>query len=144
MRVYLAAMLYNSFYEGSKVYERLDEREQRAVREVLHILDSYHYVGNERMVKRIRATGKRIFLDSGAFSAYTQGAVMDLSRFCRYIIENQDIIDQVDGLLLASVLDAIGDPDQTWRNQDRMEREFGVRPLPCYHFGEPPEVLDYY
>jgi len=136
-------MLYNDFREGSRVFERLDEREKQAVRDVQHILDSYHYVGNDRLVNRIREAGKRIFLDSGAFSAFTQGVKMDLPKYCKYILDNRDIIEEVDGCLLASVLDAIGDADETWRNQNRME-QFGVRPLPCFHYGEPVEVLEYY
>jgi hypothetical protein len=143
MKVYLAAMLYNDFRAGSRVYERLTETEQRAVDAVQYILDSYHYINNQRMVNRIRSTGRKIFLDSGAFSAFTQKVEMDLEKYCDYIKANSDFIEHVDGQPLASVLDEIGDADGTWRNQDRMEK-LGVCPLPCYHFGEDPRVLEYY
>lgn len=137
MKIYLAAMLYNDFRNGSTVYNRLDEREKRAVDEVAHILDSYHYIGNDRMIKRIRSTGRKIFLDSGAFSAFTLGKKVNLKEYCDYVKKNQDIFEVV------SVLDAIGDPDQTYRNQKQME-SLGVQALPCYHYGEPEAVLDYY
>ena len=137
MKIYLAAMLYNDFRAGSPTYNRLDEAEQRAVDNVDYILDSYHYIGNERMVKRLRKTGKIIFLDSGAFSAMTQEVTIDLVRYCRFIKDNLDLFEVV------SVLDAIGDADQTYQNLKEMERR-GIDTLPCYHYGEPIEVLEYY
>jgi hypothetical protein len=137
MKIYLAALLYNDFRRGSNPYNHLTDVEKQAVDEVQHILDSYHYIGNERMVNRIRSTGRQIFLDSGAFSAFTQGITVDLNEYCNYVKKNQDIFEVV------SVLDAIGDADQTYRNQVAMERQ-GVQALPCYHYGEPETVLEYY
>jgi hypothetical protein len=147
MKLYLAAVLYNDFRPGSTVYNRLDEREKRAVEETQHILDSYHYIGNERMVKRLRDTGRQIFLDSGAFSAFTQGVTINLKQYCHYILRNMDLFEVI------SVLDAIGDytkPEtlppaatQTYNNLKAME-QMGVYALPCYHYGEPEQVLEYY
>jgi hypothetical protein len=137
MKIYLAALLYNDFREGSTVWNRLLDREKQAVRECKHILDSYHYIGNERMVNRIRNAGKRIFLDSGAFSAYTQGITVDIKQYCDYIKKNIDIFEVV------SVLDSIGDADKTYQNQIYMESQ-GVNPLPCYHYGEDEAVVEYY
>jgi hypothetical protein len=91
----------------------------------------------------MRREGRKMFLDSGAFSAYTKGVDIDLPAYCEFIKANLDIIENVDGCLLASVLDGIGDPQKTWENQQRMER-LGVKPLPCFHFGEDPRYLDYY
>ena len=104
---------------------------------VENFLESYHYIHREVAVAKIRADGIRVFLDSGAFSAYTQGVTIDIGKYCDYCHRNADIIE------FPSVLDAIGDADGTWRNQEEMERR-GVRPLPCFHYGEPMEVLDYY
>jgi len=137
MRVYLAALLYNNFRVGSPFWGRLNEREVRAVHEVPYLLDSYHYVHKAVMVERIRISKRKIFLDSGAFSAYTQGVEIDIDEYIQYIKDHPDFVE------VASVLDAIGDPDQTYRNQKYMERN-GVHPLPCYHYGEDEEVLDYY
>ena len=44
---------------------------------------------------------------------------------------------------MASVLDGIGDPLQTYRNQLEMEAR-GVQPLPCFHFGEDERYLEFY
>jgi hypothetical protein len=143
VKVYLASVLYNDFREEGNVWPRLVDREKQAVKELKHVLDSYHYVGNDRMVGRIRSSGRRIFLDSGAFSAFTQGIQMDLPAYCQYIKDNGDFVERDGDHLLASVLDAIGDADETYRNQRRMEH-YGVQPLPCYHFGEPEHVLEHY
>lgn len=137
MKLYLAALLYNDFRRGSPLYNKLDDREKRAVDQVAHVLDSYHYINNERMVKRIRDTNRKIFLDSGAFSAFTQGVKIDLPEYCNYVKRNSDLFEVV------SVLDAIGDHDQTYYNLRRMEQA-GIQALPCYHYGEPEEVLEYY
>lgn len=137
MKLYLAAVMYNDFREDSPVFNRLDDREKQAVLDTEHILDSYHYVHKQRLVDRIRKNGHPIFLDSGAFSAFTQGVDIDIEAYCRYCHENEDIIEVV------SVLDAIGDADQTYQNQKHMEAR-GLHPLPCFHYGEDDAVIEYY
>lgn len=102
-----------------------------------HILESYHYMQQERWMGYLRADGRTIFLDSGAFSAYMMGVKIDINKFIDFCGRYQDIIRMM------SVLDEIGDPDGTWRNQEEMQRQ-GVKPLPCYHYGEPTEVCDWY
>lgn len=102
-----------------------------------NFLESYHYVHSQRYVDKMRRDGIKVFLDSGAFSAFSQGISVDLGAYCDYIHRNADIIE------FPSVLDAIGDPDGTWRNQEAMEAR-GTHPLPCFHYGEPDAVLEYY
>jgi hypothetical protein len=84
-----------------------------------------------------------VFLDSGAFSAYTQGVDIDIPGYVDYIKANRDIIVMDDGVLCASVLDGIGDPLKTYQNQMHME-SLGVRPLPCFHYGEDERYLEWY
>lgn len=143
MKLYLAGLYTSNFDLHGRVYSRLDEREQEMRHGVEWFLESYHYIHREKAVQRIRREGIKVFLDSGAYSAMSQGVEIDLPKYCDYIHKNADIIETVDGQPLASVLDAIGDADGTWRNQRAME-DRGVRPLPCYHYGEPIEVLEYY
>jgi hypothetical protein len=99
------------------------------------------------MADRIRKLGVKVFLDSGAFSAMTQGVVIDIGEYCDYILRNDDFILKLDGINIASVLDEIGTgwqaAEATWKNQQEMERR-GAKPLPCFHFGEPLEFLDFY
>lgn len=143
MKLYLAGLYTSNFDLHGRVYAKLDEREKEMRRDVKWFLESYHYIHRERAVQRIRREGVKVFLDSGAFSAFSMGVEVDLGKYCDYIHKNLDIIETVDGQPLASVLDAIGDADGTWRNQMAMEAR-GVRPLPCFHYGEPIEVLEYY
>src|SRR3990172_6537333 len=88
---------------------------------------SCHYIQKQTYADKIRADGAKIFLDSGAFSAFTQGAEIDLHGYVDYIKRNYDILDtDDDGTALYSVLDGIGDPLKTYRNQHEME-SMGVR-----------------
>lgn len=143
MNLYLAAVYTNGFRKGQSTYPKLNEREAFIVDTIPNILESYHYVNRQKAVDEMRADGAQVFLDSGAFSAWNMGATIDLPKYCRYIQENEDIIRKDDGTIMASVLDGIGDPLQTYRNQLEMEAR-GVRPLPCFHFGEDERYLEFY
>lgn len=140
MRLFNAGIFTSNFDKRGTVYAKLDDNEKIKRDSCANFLESYHYIHSQRYVDKIRTEGVKVFLDSGAFSAYTQKVTIDLPKYCEYIHANADIIE------CASVLDAIGTADSatdTWRNQDAMER-LGVRPLPCFHYGEPIEVLKYY
>lgn len=137
MRLFNAGIYTSNFDKLGNVYARLSD-DERAMRDTVeNFLESYHYVHKESAVAKMRRDGVKVFLDSGAFSAFSMGVKVDIGKYCDYIHKNADIIE------VASVLDAIGDADGTWRNQEEMERR-GTRPLPCFHYGEPTEVLDYY
>ncbi len=146
MHVYLAAVYTNSYLKGQRLYEDFNDFERNLVDSIVqphHILESWHYVGKQKFVDEMRANQARIFLDSGAFSAHTLGVELKVSEYCDYIKRNQDILRVEDGIVMASVLDGIGDPLQTWRNQYEMELR-GVRPLPCFHAGEDERYLEHY
>ena len=137
MKLYNAGIYTSNFNFHGKVYSKLDDTEKWMRHSVDNYLESYHYIHRESAVKKIRKEGVKVFLDSGAFSAFSLGATIDIGEYCDYIHENADIID------FPSVLDAIGDAEGTFKNQEEMERR-GVNPLPCFHYGEPMELLDYY
>lgn len=143
MNIFLAAVYSNSYMPGQNRWVKLTEHEQGLVRAIPHILESYHYVGKQAFVDHMRCNGAKIFVDSGAFSAFTLGAKIDLNGYCEYIKRNLDIIRVEDGVVMASVLDGIGDPLETWRNQHAME-ELGAKPLPCFHAGEDERYLEWY
>lgn len=143
MNLYLAAVYTNQYRQGQKQYPHFNERERAVVDHIPHILESYHYVGKQRFVDEMRASGGKVFLDSGAFSAKSLGVDIDIDEYCDYIIRNRDIIRVEDGVVMASVLDGIGDAKLTGQNQEYMERR-GAKPLPCFHFGEPEEYLEWY
>jgi hypothetical protein len=75
-----------------------------------------------------------LFLDSGAFSAFTQGVSIDIQEYIQFIKENLQY------LTVYANLDVIGSPEGTYRNQLLME-EKGLKPLPCFHYGEDPKWL---
>jgi hypothetical protein len=143
MNLFCAAIHSNGYSEGGAVYIKLNDREQLAVRELECDLESFHYTRNQRVTSLLRNSGVKVFLDSGAFSAHTLGVELSVPEYCAYIKENEDLIRVEDGIKLVSVLDGIGDALLTWQNQQHMER-LGVRPLPCFHAGEPSEYLEHY
>lgn len=143
LRLYLAGLYTSNFDLGGTVFKKLTDPEKEARVGVQHYLESYHYIYRESAIRKIRQDEKRVFLDSGAFSAYTKGVQVDLPGYCEYIKKNADIIEVVDGVLCASVLDGIGDPLLTYQNQMAME-SLGVKPLPCFHYGEDERYLEYY
>lgn len=137
MKLYLAGLYASNFDLHGRIFNTLPEVEQQHRLGVRYVLESYHYVFRDSYVKKIRRDGAKVFLDSGAFSAFTLGKKVDLKKYCRYIKENEDIIE------CASVLDSIGSAQGTYANQVAMEKE-GVCPLPCFHYGEDPRYLEYY
>jgi hypothetical protein len=137
MKIYAAAVYTSNLNLHGAMYNRLTQREKKARDEVKYILESYHYVHKESAVEKMRRDGVKIFLDSGAFSAFMLGSVIDLDAYIDYIKKNKDILE------VFSVLDGIGDPQKTYDNQIYMERK-GVRPLPCFHYGEDERWLVHY
>lgn len=70
-----------------------------------------------------------LFLDSGAYSAFTQDIKIDIDEYIQYIKHNQKYISQY------AVLDVIGDAEGTLKNQLYMESK-GLNPIPCFHYGD--------
>lgn len=146
MKLYTAAVYTNEYVPGMHSpirWDVLNEHERNIVSNLPNILESYHYVWKDKYVKGMREDGAKIFLDSGAFSAYTLGAKIDLPTYVDYIKRNMDIFRVEDGVLMVAVLDGIGDPLETYRNQLTMEA-LGVKPMPCFHAGEDERYLEWY
>lgn len=145
LHIFLAAVYTNSYMPGGNRYPKLTESECAIMARCKehNILESWHYVHKPSYVNYMRENNAKVFLDSGAFSAWTMGVKMDLPKYCDWIIRNQDIIRVEDNAVMASVLDAIGDAQGTFENQMAMER-LGVRPLPCFHKYEDPRYLEWY
>lgn len=143
MNLYLAAVYTNNYMSGQKLHEDLNEHERQITHNIPNILESWHYVGKQRYVDDMRRNNAKIFLDSGAFSAYTLGVKLSIKEYVDYIIRNKDILRVEDDVIMASVLDGIGDPLATYRNQLEMEAR-GFRPMPCFHAGEDERYLEYY
>lgn len=78
-----------------------------------------------------------LFLDSGAFSAFTQDVKIDINEYIAFIRRYEK------HLSVYANLDVIGDAKGTFLNQKIMEQA-GLKPLPCFHYGEPIKYLEYY
>lgn len=136
MQLYVAGTIYNGIYLGT-TYQKCNPVQRAHIDAVPYRLESYHYFNTEKDAARTRAAGVKVFLDSGAFSAFTKGIHVDIEEYCRFCRDHADIIE------VASVLDSVGDPLKTWQNQKIME-SLGVNALPCFHYGEDERYLQHY
>jgi len=137
LKIHLAGT-YPGGLRRAAAWTSLDDHWKQVLFEYPYLLESYHYIGkNDKFTDEIRGDGKTIFLDSGAFSMFTQGIKVDVKKYSAFIKRNQDVIE------VASVLDGIGDPKLTLENQGKLET-MGVNVLPCFHYGEPVSYLKHY
>lgn len=137
MKLYIAGLYTSSFHQTGKVFRECSEPARAARMGVGHMLESYHYIHKGAYAERIRKDGVKVFLDSGAFSSFSLGVDVNIEAYAEFVKANQDIIE------MASVLDAIGDPEGTFHNQNTLE-SLGAEVLPCFHFGEPFDLCEYY
>lgn len=81
-------------------------------------------------MKRTRKKKKKVelFLDSGAFSAESQGSEIDIYEYIKFIQKHEHLIDIYAGL------DVIGDSQASMENQQIME-DAGLSPIPTFHYG---------
>src|SRR5260221_9601283 len=99
-----------------------------------HILESYHYIKAQGMVDAIRrhSAKRKIFLDSGAYSAFTKGAQISIQEYAKFIHRNQDFIEFAANLDDLSAKNKDDGAEATWRNQKQLEQTVpkGVYVLP--------------
>lgn len=79
-----------------------------------------------------RLNGMEVWLDSGAFSAWKKGKMIDIEAYAAYI---RTYTPEV-----YFNLDVVGDPKKTAANQRALEK-MGLKPVPVFHMGEPFELL---
>lgn len=78
-----------------------------------------------------------LFLDSGAFSANSQGVEIDIDEYISFIKKHRDVITAY------ANLDVIDSAEDTWKNQKKMEGA-GLEPIPVFHYGEDVSYLEAY
>jgi hypothetical protein len=104
----------------------------------IRLLVSFHFARKHDLdalfFKRFGDTPPRLFADSGGFSAFTQGAAVDVHEYIAWIKRWHHLFDTY------ANLDVIGDSRGTARNQAIME-DAGLSPLPVFHTGESWDVL---
>ena len=93
-------------------------------------LSSFHYMTkfNESKLDNVFNRPRNIFVDSGGYSAFTQGAAIDIDEYCNFLKKYDSHITHY------AQLDIIGDEEGTVRNQKYMEAK-GLKPLPVFHYG---------
>lgn len=104
------------------------------------VLGSYHYLRRHDLTALLAPyPGLDFFADSGAFSAATTGAVIDLRDYAAWLRRHAAVIT------VAAGLDVIGDPDATASNLDRLtDLVDGAVPLvPTFHVGTEWPVLEH-
>lgn len=104
----------------------------------LAFLVSYWYTLHGKGWDVIRYANERglpVFLDSGAFSAMTIGAEIDIHEYINFCREHQKKFE-----VIAS-LDVIGDWKGTAQNHDRM-KQAGIDSIPAFHVREPFDALE--
>jgi hypothetical protein len=91
------------------------------------VLESFHYA-DEAVMNSIRSYKQTIFLDSGAFSMFTQGVKVDLKQYANFIKRHRDAIH------IASNLDVIGagHERESYDRQKQLEEYLGdLKPIMC-------------
>ena len=166
--------MYNQFIGSPKSVKtkRLDDREKAIVANYGWFLESYHYLTQGKTTEYVQNSGKRLFIDSGAFSADSLGAPIDIAEYAKWVNEHQHLVAYIDAgtgklvgeqsapdpgandIALVAGLDVIdtagatsGKADGalgTYQNVWRFENNFGIKCLPTVHYGEDPRWLDYY
>lgn len=119
MRVYLA---------GAEAHTDLLKKN-----EISYILVSYWNMRKNPKFKE----GFSYFLDSGAFSALSQNEPISVVEYGKFLLKYKDSVD------CYANLDVIGDATATYANQKYLEG-LGLKPIPCFHYGEPFSWLKKY
>lgn len=97
----------------------------------------YSYYGYAHDRCKLPFIGDKVFLDSGAFSAFTRGKSLDIPQYVEFIKRHER------DLTVYAALDVIGDWQATAINLKEME-SCGVKPLPTIHYGTPERICRAY
>lgn len=113
-------------------------------------LTSFEYLSlSAGKLKVIKPSDFRFFLDSGAYSAWSRGTVIDLDEYIAFIKQNIDLIevyaslDVIPGVPGRNATEAERNEaaEQSWKNYLYMVGD-GLDPLPVYHYGEDMRFLE--
>lgn len=102
------------------------------------LLVSYYYL-KPFLEKKHLYNYRDWVMDSGAFSAHSMKVKIDLQKYietCKELLATDKKLTEVFSL------DVIGDHKQSLINTEEMWRQ-GVPAIPCFHVGEPQELLIY-
>lgn len=105
----------------------------------MKVLFSFHYYRDTDLDELVAAfpTPPQVFADSGAFSAMSVGADVQLHEYVAWLQRWHHLFTTYVNL------DVIGDAEATWTNQQAME-DAGLQPVPVFHGGSPWDHLERY
>lgn len=129
MRIYAAGW----WHVGNAINSNIHQFPLHAVRYPYH-LESFHYM-DRQIEQQARMTKGKMFLDSGAYSSWTQGAKIDIKKYAKFIHANQDIIDVVSNLDDITKTESISYANQKWLE------DAGCKVQPVYHAREDEKWL---
>lgn len=154
----------NYFFAGERVLTREGEITRagghlQAHKVIRHRLLSYYYhgfkePGNKPTAEALESAGMgwTMFLDSGAFTAWTKKKHIPVEMYAQFvhnsngiwhIVSNLDDIAQRSDNPHESKRMAAESAEKSYQNQKALER-LGVTPCPVFHAGEPWEYLQRY
>jgi hypothetical protein len=102
-------------------------------------LVSYHYYRDDADMAALANSGRlRMIGDSGAFSAYSQGAEITLDEYAAWARRWRS------HLFWVASLDVLYDPQASLGNWRALRDRHGMVTVPTVHLGSPPQLLDTY
>lgn len=110
-----------------------------------HRLWTYYWMVKDKGVMK-KPNNVTMFLDSGAFSAWTKNTEVNIFDYIDFIKKHEKYIDYYANLDVIGLGGKMPDEETarlTLDNQKLMESH-GLNPLPVYHLHEPYDYLDYY
>ncbi len=124
MRIYFAGAesLSSNSYKGLLNY-------------IKYPLLSYYYINRIFNNMPQHWEKENIFIDSGAYSAFSKGGIINHQEYIKFIIENE--------FKVYAGLDVIGDAEASKHNFN-YELKAGLKSIPAFHYGEPFDYLRYY
>lgn len=137
------------FLAGTSVSNPENESKMQSLFKKGHKLHSYYHAINGFETKWFNTNMKNkvdLFIDSGAFSAWTQKTEVDIQKYIKFIQDNTDVISvyaNLDVIGLGGKMPNALTAKKTLENQRIMESA-GLSPIPVFHYGEPFKYLEYY
>jgi hypothetical protein len=118
------------YFAGGENQSHLKELNRFKIK---NILMTYFTIPPNNLPK----TSANIFLDSGAYSAFTQKKEVNLTEYINFIKKYKNKLN------CYASLDVIGDAEKTYSNFKIM-KEAGLNPIPTFHRGEDFKWLEKY
>jgi len=108
-----------------------------------YVLMSFYYLKEKNIdISDLYDLGVSIFIDSGGFTFRTKHKVDSvpmtyIDEYAQWLLENEKY------LFAYANVDVL-DVNETKRNQEYLEDEYGLRPVPVWHYGESDDIMREY